>query len=66
MRLSIILTLAMVATTGCHLKEVPVDPASRHGEVAWRDDFPAASRDAALLSKPMLLVMVAGPKDDGC
>ncbi len=65
MKLSILLALAMVAT-GCHLKEVPVDPASRHDEVAWRDDFPAASRDAALLSKPMLLVMVAGPKDDGC
>ncbi len=57
---------AVTVLSGCHLKEVPLDPKARHDEIAWRADFAAARSDALATSKPMLLVMVAGAKDDRC
>jgi hypothetical protein len=65
-RAALLLLSALVLTAGCRLKEVPVSRTARHDEIAWRADFAKARADARALSKPMLLVMVAGAKDDRC
>ena len=63
---ALVLLAGLLALSGCHLREVPVDAKARHDEIAWRADFATARSDALTLSKPLLLVMVAGAKDDRC
>jgi len=65
-RAFLFLLSGLVLTAGCHLKEVPVSEKAHHDDIAWRADFATARTDARALSRPMLLVMVAGAKDDAC
>ena len=66
MRASVLVLLASLLLAGCHLKEVPVDARSNHRSILWRQDFLTARADALATSKPLLLVVVAGERDDRC
>jgi len=65
-RKTVIALAAMLGLAGCHLDAVPRDPKSRVDEIAWRPDAATARAEAQALARPLLLVLVAGAKDDRC